>query len=114
MLLAQKTWTGFQGRVAEGRGWTRCSWAEWLEIAQGQCRECSKAMILLGKSPNFGLIAHTSTPERYFQVGYRSVLGRFDAIPQDGGIAYLIGQQQNQAHVQLLRRFSAEAFMGIE
>ena len=57
--LAQKTWTGSQGRVAEGRGWTRCSWAEWFEIAQGQCHEWTKAMILLGKCPFFELKARS-------------------------------------------------------
>ncbi len=71
-------------------------------------------MILLGKRPNSWSNGHSFLRLRGFSPGSASVLGRFDAISEDGRIPNLVGQQQNEAQVELFGLFSVQALMGIE
>ncbi len=49
-------------------------------------------MILLGKSPDSGSNCHIRGGPEGVQPPEGLVLGRFNAISQDGGIANLVGQ----------------------
>jgi hypothetical protein len=71
-------------------------------------------MILLGKSPDSGSNCHIRGGPEGVQPPEGLVLGRFNAISQDGGIANLVGQQQNQSQVELLRLLGIKALMRIE